>query len=100
MAMLRPADVVLHVAEPEGSARNVLHGAIAAISVEGERARVRLDTAPPIVAEVTPGSVERLGLHEGGRSGPRSRRWRSGCSFPDRERTAPSPRPHTGTLYR
>ena len=45
---------------------NVLHGSIAELAVEGERARVRLASAPPIVAEVTRGSVERLGLHEGG----------------------------------
>lgn len=66
LAVLRPADVVLHVSEPEGSARNVLHGSIAEISVEGERARVRLISSPPIVAEVTRGSVQRLDLHEGG----------------------------------
>ena len=66
LAVLRPADVVLHVSEPEGSARNVLHGSIAEISVEGERARVRLTSSPPIVAEVTRGSVQRLDLHEGG----------------------------------
>jgi molybdate transport system ATP-binding protein len=66
LAVLRPSDVVLHIAEPEGSARNVLHGEIAEIAIEGERARVRLRGAPPIVAEVTRGSVDRLGLREGG----------------------------------
>jgi molybdate transport system ATP-binding protein len=66
LAVLRPADVVLHVFEPEGSARNVLQGSIAEISVEGERARVRLTSSPAIVAEVTRGSVQRLDLHEGG----------------------------------
>ena len=66
LAVLRPADVVLHVSEPEGSARNVFHGSIAEISVEGERARVRLTSSPPIVSEVTRGSVQRLDLHEGG----------------------------------
>lgn len=66
LAMLRPADVVLHVSEPEGSARNVLHGSIAEISLEGERARVRLTSSPAVVAELTRGSVQRLGLHEGG----------------------------------
>lgn len=66
LAVLRPADVVLHVSQPEGSARNVLHGSIAEISVEGERARVRLTSLPPVVAEVTRGSVQRLDLHEGG----------------------------------
>ena len=65
-AILRPADVSLHTLEPEGSALNVLHGSIAELAVEGERARVRVTSAPPVVAEVTRGSAERLGLHEGG----------------------------------
>ena len=66
LAVLRPSDVVLHTTEPEGSARNVLQGQIAEIAIEGERARVRLASAPPVVAEITLGSVTRLGLHEGG----------------------------------
>ena len=65
LAVLRPADVVLHITEPEGSARNVLHGSIAEIAIEGERARVRLTSSPAIVAEVTRGSVQRLDLHDG-----------------------------------
>lgn len=65
LAVLRPADVVLHALEPEGSARNVLRGPIAEIATEGERARVRLGTTPPVVAEVTLASVHRLGLREG-----------------------------------
>ena len=64
-AILRPADVSLHTAPPEGSARNVLRGRIAEIAAEGERARVRLTTRPPVIAEITLGSVRRLGLHEG-----------------------------------
>lgn len=66
IATLRPVDVVLHTSAPEGgSARNVVRGAIEAVVIEGERARVRLAGAPPVVAEVTLGSVERLGLREG-----------------------------------
>lgn len=65
LAILRPADVAVHVVEPQGSPRNVLHGRVAEIAVEGERARVRLATAPPVVAEVTLGSIDRLGLREG-----------------------------------
>jgi molybdate transport system ATP-binding protein len=66
LAVLRPSDVVLHTARPEGSARNVVHGRVAEIAIEGERARVRLIGAPPVVAEITLGSVDRLGLREGG----------------------------------
>ncbi len=66
LAVLRPSDVVLHTTEPQGSARNVLQGRVAEIAIEGERARVRLTAAPPVVAEITLGSVDRLDLHEGG----------------------------------
>jgi molybdate transport system ATP-binding protein len=65
IGILRPADVVLHVTQPEGSARNVLRGPVLQIAIEGERARVHVESSPPIVAEVTLGSVERLGLREG-----------------------------------
>ena len=38
----RPADVALHTERPEGSPRNVLHGAIEEVAIHGDRARVRL----------------------------------------------------------
>jgi len=63
--LLRPADVSLHAERPEGSARNVLRGRVGAISLEAERARVRVEAEPSVVAEVTLGSVERLGLVRG-----------------------------------
>jgi molybdate transport system ATP-binding protein len=65
LGVLRPSDVVLHTAEPEGSARNTVRGRIAEIAIEGERARVRLSGEPSVVAEITLGSVARLGLREG-----------------------------------
>jgi molybdate transport system ATP-binding protein len=65
LAVLRPSDVVLHTSEPEGSARNVVHGSVAEIAIDGERARVRLASTPPVVGEITLGSVARLGLREG-----------------------------------
>ncbi len=65
LGILRPADVSLYRARPEGSARNVLRGAITSVSIEADRARVRIASSPPVVAEVTPGSVTRLGLTEG-----------------------------------
>jgi molybdate transport system ATP-binding protein len=64
-AVLRPSDVSLHASEPEGSARNVFRGRVTEVAVQGDRARVRLDTRPPLVAEVTLGSVDRLGLRAG-----------------------------------
>jgi molybdate transport system ATP-binding protein len=68
IGLLRPSDVSLHVRPPEGaSPRNVLPGTVTSVSVEGERARVRIDASPPLVAEVTLGSVERLDIREGTR---------------------------------
>jgi molybdate transport system ATP-binding protein len=64
-ATLRPADVSVHLAPPEGSPRNVLRGPVAEIAVHGERARVRVQSGPPVIAEITLGSVERLELREG-----------------------------------
>ncbi len=65
IASLKPIDVSLHMTEPEGSARNVFRGTIAEVAVDGDRARVRVDTRPPLTAEVTAGSVARMGLRAG-----------------------------------
>ena len=65
LATLAPADVALHAERPEGSPRNVLHGAIEEVAILGDRARVRVRTSPPVVAEVTTGSIERLQLGTG-----------------------------------
>jgi molybdate transport system ATP-binding protein len=66
IASLKPIDVSLHAGPPEGSARNVFRGKITEIAIDGDRARIRVDTAPPLTAEVTAGSVTRMGLREGG----------------------------------
>ncbi|HEX7247840.1 MAG TPA: ABC transporter ATP-binding protein [Actinomycetota bacterium] len=65
LASLRPIDVSLHVREPEGSARNVFHGRISEITIDGDRARVRVETRPALTAEITAGSVARMGLRHG-----------------------------------
>jgi molybdate transport system ATP-binding protein len=65
LGLLRPADVSLYRARPESSARNVLRGRITALTRDLDRVRVSIDGHPRLVAEVTPGSVERLGLGEG-----------------------------------
>ncbi|MEP7059303.1 MAG: ABC transporter ATP-binding protein [Actinomycetota bacterium] len=63
VAVLRPADITLHTSAPEGgSARNIVPGRVRSISVDGERARIGIDARPALVAEITLGSVERLGL--------------------------------------
>ncbi|MGZ8602839.1 MAG: ABC transporter ATP-binding protein [Actinomycetota bacterium] len=65
IASLEPIDVSLHTREPEGSARNVFRGTIGEIAVDGDRARVRIGARPPLTAEVTAGSVDRMGLRMG-----------------------------------
>lgn len=66
LGVVRPADVTLHLQRPEGgSARNVVVGTVEAIAFEGDRARVRIASKPPIVAEITRGSLDRLGLADG-----------------------------------
>jgi len=65
LALVRPADVSLHLRPPVGSARNLLEGPVRDLTVEGDRVRVRLASRPPIVAEITAGSAARLGLRPG-----------------------------------
>jgi molybdate transport system ATP-binding protein len=66
LGLVRPADVSIHVRPPEGgSARNVFRGTVDAVVIEGDRARVRVASSPPVLAEITMGSVERLGIREG-----------------------------------
>jgi molybdopterin-binding protein len=38
---------------------------VSSISADGERARVSVSGSPPVIAELTQGSVARLGLVEG-----------------------------------
>ena len=66
-ALLRPVDVVLFREQPsQASARNAIRGTIRSIADDGQRARIRIDASPPLIADVTSGSVSRLGLKEGG----------------------------------
>jgi len=65
LATLRPADVALHTARPEGSARNVLQGVVEEVAVVGDRARVRLASSPRLVAEITSGSAARMAIGAG-----------------------------------
>lgn len=63
---LRPSDVVVHGTAPGPiSARNVWRGVIEDLAIYGERVRVRIGSRPPLVAEVTAGSVRELGLVRG-----------------------------------
>jgi molybdate transport system ATP-binding protein len=64
-AMVRPTAVALYRTIPDGSPRNVWHGAVQSIDLLGDRVRVRVGGALPLVAEVTPAAVRDLQLDEG-----------------------------------
>jgi molybdate transport system ATP-binding protein len=66
-AAVHPHAVALHRRLPEGTPRNVLAGTADALEVVGDRIRVRVTGAPPIVAEVTPAAAADLRLADGGR---------------------------------
>ncbi|HEX5938668.1 MAG TPA: ABC transporter ATP-binding protein [Actinomycetota bacterium] len=65
IGLLRPTDVTISLEPPAGSARNVFEGVVTSIAIDGDRARIRIATNPPLVAELTHGSVERLGVRPG-----------------------------------
>jgi molybdate transport system ATP-binding protein len=60
-----PWEVSLSSSPPDSSALNAVRGAVRRISMVGNRARVTLDSTPPIVAEVTEESVRRMRLGAG-----------------------------------
>jgi molybdate transport system ATP-binding protein len=62
---IQPHSVSLHRGKPEGSPRNVWSGAVQGTDLLGDRVRIHLDGAVPLVAEVTVAAVAELGLHEG-----------------------------------
>ena len=62
---IQPHSVSLHRARPEGSPRNVWSGRVRGIDLLGDRVRIHVDGAVPLVAEVTAGAVGDLGLHDG-----------------------------------
>jgi molybdate transport system ATP-binding protein len=62
---VHPRSVGLHVEEPRGSARNRFPGTVVDVDALGDRVRVRIEGAVPIVAEVTAAADEDLGLAPG-----------------------------------
>jgi molybdate transport system ATP-binding protein len=65
-AVVHPNAVTLYRARPDTSARNVWPGRVTSVDFEGDRVRVRIDSSPPVTAEVTPAAVADLRLVEGG----------------------------------
>ncbi|HYO48171.1 MAG TPA: ATP-binding cassette domain-containing protein [Gemmatimonadota bacterium] len=64
-AVVPPRTITLSLEPPRGSARNVIAGRVASIDTTGDRARVTLDTLPPLTAEITRKSLGELGIAEG-----------------------------------
>ena len=64
-ATVPPSAVSLHRHRPEGSARNVWPLTVTAVTMQGQSARIGLDGALALTAEVTLQSVTALGLHVG-----------------------------------
>ncbi len=64
-AVVRPWDVALSTSLPQGSAMNALDGPVQRVAPVGNRARVTVGSHPPVVAEVTDESAERMGLAPG-----------------------------------
>jgi molybdate transport system ATP-binding protein len=65
-AVIHPRAVAVHRRRPEGSPRNVWPGRAGGIERIGDRVRVRIDGAVPVVAEVTTAALNELDLSEGG----------------------------------
>jgi molybdate transport system ATP-binding protein len=65
-AAFRPNAVTVHRTRPEGSARNIWPGQAIELYPAGDRARIRVDGAVPLVAEVTASAVAALNLADGG----------------------------------
>jgi molybdate transport system ATP-binding protein len=63
---IRPNAVTIHRQRPEGSARNVWPGEAGDFQLVGDRARVRVNGAVPLIAEVTAAAVAQLRLADGG----------------------------------
>jgi molybdate transport system ATP-binding protein len=64
-ALIHPRAVALYTTKPEGTPRNVWRARAEDLDLQGERVRVRLSGAVPLVAEVTPSAVRELELDPG-----------------------------------
>jgi len=65
-AVLHPRAVALHRERPSGTPRNVWRGEIESLEPLGDRLRVRVGGALPIVAEITRGAADELALQQRG----------------------------------
>ncbi len=66
LALVAPSAVALHRQRPEGSPRNTLVGDVTEVTALGGRVRVRVDSVPPVIAEVTVAAAAELALATAG----------------------------------
>ena len=66
-AVVHPRAVALYRSRPDGTPRNIWEGTVKGMDLEGDRARVRVEGALPIVSEVTPAALSALELADAGR---------------------------------
>jgi molybdate transport system ATP-binding protein len=64
-ATFPPSAVSLHLARPEGSARNAWPGRVAGLEQRGDTIRVEVQALPPLLADVTAAAVAELRLTAG-----------------------------------
>jgi molybdate transport system ATP-binding protein len=60
-----PRDVTVSLHRPEGSARLQWQGTVASAQQHGDAVRLLIDSAPPLLADVTPQAAAELGLAPG-----------------------------------
>ena len=65
LAVIRPEAITLHRQPPEGSARNVWQGTVAAVEALPGHVRVHVDARPAVIASVTTDAVADLRLARG-----------------------------------
>jgi molybdate transport system ATP-binding protein len=65
LAALHPHAISISRAQPHGSMRNVFPARVAEIDLLGSRVRVRLDSRPPLSAEITRAALDELELRPG-----------------------------------
>jgi molybdate transport system ATP-binding protein len=61
----RPGAVALHRRRPDGSPRNVWEGRVSGMEQHSETVRVRIDSVPPVLADVTAAAIAELRLSAG-----------------------------------
>jgi molybdate transport system ATP-binding protein len=60
-----PSAVSVYHARPEGSPRNVWSGRVTSLAPHGDIVRLSVDVGRTLLADITPGALANLGLHEG-----------------------------------